>query len=197
MLLAATCVGPAFFVSQPAATATAGKAAGYHHHQAPVDPGWLHRLRREMSKFKDPRVAERYGYRRTNNCSQFPYNGVDGKPLGGMGYHYFNARLVADPAIDLFRPEVMVYVPDGRGGRTLGAVEYFRPDRDQRMATPDDRPTLLGRQFQGPMEPHEEGMAIHYDMHIWLFKHNPKGLFEPWNPRVTCPTAHRSGGHGH
>lgn len=55
------------------------------------------------------------------------------------------------------------------------------------MATADDRPSLFGCEFQGPMGPHENGMAIHYDMHIWFYKPNPNGLFEPWNPRVTCP----------
>jgi hypothetical protein len=25
-----------------------------------------------------------------------------------------------------------------------------------------------------------------YELHVWLFKHNPRGLFDDWNPRVTC-----------
>jgi hypothetical protein len=31
-------------------------------------------------------------------------------------------------------------------------------------------------------------MPIHYDLHVWLWQHNPSGLFAPWNPDVTCPS---------
>jgi hypothetical protein len=27
----------------------------------------------------------------------------------------------------------------------------------------------------------------HYDLHVWLWKHNPAGLFAPTNPNVKCP----------
>jgi hypothetical protein len=30
-------------------------------------------------------------------------------------------------------------------------------------------------------------MPIHYDLHVWLYKHNPAGTFAMWNPRVHCP----------
>lgn len=26
----------------------------------------------------------------------------------------------------------------------------------------------------------------HYDLHVWLFKSNPRGLFKPTNPDVKC-----------
>jgi hypothetical protein len=187
-LLAAACVTAA--VAVPATAAAPTKAAGSvesaTNSSAPPS-NWLDRLRRDMAKFKNPRVAERHGYKRTDHCTEFPYTLPGGQRVGGMGYHYVNQRLVEDPRIRLHQPEVLVYVPDGKGGRTLGAVEYFKIDRDQRLATADDRPRLLGHDFQGPMEPHENGMPIHYDLHIWLFKDNPRGMFEPWNVRVRCP----------
>jgi hypothetical protein len=31
-------------------------------------------------------------------------------------------------------------------------------------------------------------MPIHYDLHVWLWKKNPSGMFARWNPTVTCPT---------
>jgi hypothetical protein len=37
------------------------------------------------------------------------------------------------------------------------------------------------------MEGHEPGMPVHYDLHAWIFKHNPAGVFAQYNPRVTCP----------
>jgi hypothetical protein len=27
----------------------------------------------------------------------------------------------------------------------------------------------------------------HYDLHVWLWKDNPAGLFSPTNPAVKCP----------
>jgi hypothetical protein len=29
----------------------------------------------------------------------------------------------------------------------------------------------------------------HYDLHVWLWKSNPEGLFSPTNPGVKCPTS--------
>ena len=26
----------------------------------------------------------------------------------------------------------------------------------------------------------------HYDLHVWLFKNNPEGIFAPTNPAVQC-----------
>ncbi|MCG5218689.1 hypothetical protein [Streptosporangium sp. KLBMP 9127] len=190
-LLATVCAGTAFASSPPTLAQTPGTGAASLNRSA-AQTDWLSRLRAAMEKFKDPAVAERYGYVRTDHCSQFQFTGADGKPIGGMGYHYANQRLIQDPRLLPLQPEVLVYVPGVRDRRELGAIEYIKNDDDQLLATPEDRPSLFGREFQGPMEPHANGGAIHYDMHIWLFMHNPKGLFEPWNPRVVCP-----GGHAH
>lgn len=40
--------------------------------------------------------------------------------------------------------------------------------------------------FDGPMLGHEQGMPVHSDLHVWLYKHNPAGMLEPWNPAVSC-----------
>jgi hypothetical protein len=60
-------------------------------------------------------------------------------------------------------------------------------DRRSDLATDDDRPSILGVEFDGPMLGHEPGQPIHYDLHAWLFEPNPEGVMSPWNPRVTCP----------
>jgi hypothetical protein len=26
-----------------------------------------------------------------------------------------------------------------------------------------------------------------YILHAWIWQHNPAGMFEDWNPTVTCP----------
>ncbi len=28
--------------------------------------------------------------------------------------------------------------------------------------------------------------APHYDLHVWLYRDNPNGVFEQYNPMVTC-----------
>jgi hypothetical protein len=27
----------------------------------------------------------------------------------------------------------------------------------------------------------------HWDLHVWLWKHNPSGMFSPTNPDLKCP----------
>ncbi|WP_405817335.1 hypothetical protein OG241_22700 [Streptomyces sp. NBC_01390] len=71
--------------------------------------------------------------------------------------------------------------------RRLVGAEWIVVDKDQNLATADDRPSLFGVPFDGPMLGHEPGMPIHYDLHVWLWKKNPSGMFARWNPTVTCP----------
>ena len=63
------------------------------------------------------------------------------------------------------------------------------PDADQDLDTNDDQPSLFEMPFDGPMLGHEPGMPKHYDLHVWLYKHNPAGIFAAYNPRVECPPA--------
>jgi hypothetical protein len=30
------------------------------------------------------------------------------------------------------------------------------------------------------------GVKANYDLHVWLYRDNPKGLFAPYNPAATC-----------
>lgn len=49
-------------------------------------------------------------------------------------------------------------------------------------------PVLFGRTFDGPMAGHGPGMPWHYDLHVWIWAHNPSGTFAQFNPapNVTC-----------
>jgi hypothetical protein len=82
------------------------------------------------------------------------------------------------------RPPILLYEPVGDTLRLVGA-EWFIP-----LATGiKERPTIFGQPFDGPMQGHEpllpEGLH-HYDLHVWLWKANPVGLFAPTNPDVRC-----------
>lgn len=108
-------------------------------------------------------------------------------PLGTMGVHAVNPALIADPAIDPLRPEVLLYLPDADGKLRLVGVEYLKADADGSLATDDDRPSVLGQAFDGPMPGHNPTMPVHYDLHVWLWEANPAGLFAMFNPSIACP----------
>jgi hypothetical protein len=108
-------------------------------------------------------------------------------PLGTMGVHALNAALMTDDAIDPVRPEILLYVPDEQGSLKLVGVEYWKADADQNLATANDRPSLFGQPFQGPMPGHNPTMPVHYDLHAWVAEQNPSGAFAMFNPAVSCP----------
>jgi hypothetical protein len=166
-----------------AQVASSGAHPGHEHAQAPTPQGQKHDLARARAatrKFRDIRVARAAGYTETSGeCAEDP-------KLGGMGLHYANPEYLEDGTLDVTKPEVLVYQPTPSGKLRLGAVEYFQADADQDLDTDDDRPSLFGLPFDGPMHGHEPGMPKHYDLHVWLYRHNPAGLFAAWNPRVDC-----------
>ena len=134
-------------------------------------------VRQVTAKYHDPTAALADGYLPTDICVS--------SPAGAMGYHYVNPTLLQQP-IDIKRPAILVYQPDGDGGRRLVAAEYFKADADQDLTTDGDRPTLLNTPFDGPMLGHEPGMPIHYDLHVWIWQHNPVGMLDQFNPSGTC-----------
>ncbi|MCX4545723.1 hypothetical protein [Streptomyces sp. NBC_01565] len=103
---------------------------------------------------------------------------------GALGYPHFNHEL--DNSVDPSRPTALFYEDDGRGGKRLVGVQWLVYDRDQNLATSDDRPTMFGKPFKGPNPGNFPGQPIHYALHLWLWKKNPKGEFETYNPAVTC-----------
>lgn len=107
-------------------------------------------------------------------------------PPGTMGIHAVNPALLADPAIDPLRPEILLYVPKQNGKLKLVGVEYLKFDADGNLATDDDRPSLFGQPFDGPMAGHTPTMPVHYDLHVWVWKDNPSGLFAMFNPSLSC-----------
>jgi hypothetical protein len=102
-----------------------------------------------------------------------------------MGQHYVNGPLVVDPRLRIRKPEVLVYEPKANGGYRLVAVEYvvFQADWD---ALHDKPPKLFGQTLTLVPEGNRYGLPPFYELHVWLFKRNPLGIFNDWNPRVSC-----------
>lgn len=99
--------------------------------------------------------------------------------LGGMGYHYGNTAYI-DGAVDVLQPELLLYEPQKNGKLRLVAVEYIVPFGAWTAATP---PQLYGVDFH-----RNEAFGI-WALHVWHERHNPRGMFADWNPKVTCDNA--------
>ena len=96
---------------------------------------------------------------------------------GGMGFHYTrdDKDLIGDGVVNLLEPEFLVYSPKPNGGVKFAALDYFVPYGTWPHVEP---PSLLGVPFQ-----REDGFQA-FVLHIWLYWHNPAGLFENYNPSV-------------
>ena len=170
-------VAAAFALGLGAATASADDVP-----QAELDA-----MRKALSKYEDPYVAVRDLYLSTVGCVHYDGMKMEGHmdyPKGAMGIHFVNLTIQGPP--DPLKPNVLIYEPVGDKLK-LVAAEWLVP-----TAVAKERPGLLGQPFQGPMEGHEplipQGFH-HYDLHAWLFKDNPLGMFTPTNPNVTCNDA--------
>ena len=143
----------------------------------------LAQVRQVTAKYHDVNVALADGFIPTLDCVQ--------SPEGVMGIHYINPARLMDPAINILEPEILLYVKSGNDLKLQG-VEYFygigAPDTklDDLPRPLPASPVIFGRPLDGPMELHEPGQPPHYDLHLWLWKANPSGIFAPFNPNVSC-----------
>jgi hypothetical protein len=131
----------------------------------------LAQVRAATAQFQRAEVAEADGYFNTAECVAHP-------ELGAMGYHFVNFDLV-DLELDPVQPEILVYAPSPSGNLKLVAVEYAVPIVPW-DALHDDPPSVLGQELHP--NPH---LGL-YVLHAWVWQNNPTGMFEDWNPDVSC-----------
>jgi hypothetical protein len=168
------------------AVATSAPAIPETKPVAPPMSAELQRVRAAREKYQDPVVAVHDGYLSTLACLDFPNETLPGHeqyPKGAMGVHFMNEQLVG-PVLDPMKPQILLYEPDASGKLRLTGAEWFVP-----LAIAKERPRLFNQDLLGPMEGHEPVMPAelaHYDLHVWLFKNNPEGMFAPTNPAVKC-----------
>ena len=140
-------------------------------------------IRAATARFHDVTVAEAEGYGRIYLCTD------ENSGQGAMGWHYAKGALVdpaTSPELNLLTPEVLVYEPKAGGGLRLVGVEYVTFQaawHDAFGATP---PSILGRQLKAMPAPNRYGLPPFYQIHVWAWKPNPSGLFNDWNPKVSC-----------
>jgi hypothetical protein len=142
-----------------------------------------------LAKYSDPIAAVKDGYFSTVACIDFPSGAVDGPityPAGAMGVHFLNTANIG-PKLDPAKPQVLLYEQVGDKLILTGA-EWFMPVE----ASGGKAPMIFGQTLSGPMDGHEPIMPAslrHYDLHVWLWKDNPKGMFTSTNAAVKCEPA--------
>jgi len=99
-----------------------------------------------------------------------------------MGQHYINNGLV-DSSLELEKPEVLMYEPQSTGRMKLISVEYIIFDDDWDQPEP---PQFLGQTLKRKTAAGTHEVPPFFEVHAWVWKQNPSGVFADWNPNVSC-----------
>jgi hypothetical protein len=173
-------------------------------------------VRASTDRFRDVNVALGEGYVRDpmNLCDTAEMMGQPAE-LGVMGIHYFRPDLLGitgppNPRVngtgthtDFTRPGILIYEPQADGSLQLVAVENLVFIAAWEAAGNTARPTFLGREYNlmadDPATSVDEAHMFepHYDLHVWLYRENPNGLFAQYNPNATCRHHQQPAAHGH
>jgi hypothetical protein len=162
----------------PATAATSPAAASGHEHghgRVKVTPQMLRQLEALhvlFAKYRDLDTALEHGYEFVGPCVSDPV-------LGGMGDHYSRSAPDdfgrGDGTHAVERPQYLVYAPQKDGSRRLAALDYTVPYEKWHS---DQAPEFFGIPFT-----RNDGFGV-WMFHIWVFQHNPAGIFANFNPKV-------------
>lgn len=171
--VAATTTAQPTTTTTPATTTTA--AMDHSMDDSAADPADIAAATFGTAAFQDVATAEAAGWGNTMDALGC-FQNLD---VGGMGLHYLNGDLL-DDQVDVGQPEALVYELDASGEITaLVGHEYLVPFE---AWTADSPPELFGLEF------HEHPVLPFWILHAWLWKDNPLGMFNDWNPKVRqCP----------
>ena len=129
--------------------------------EQPIDRALLAEVRQATVQFHDVEAAEEAGYELLDVCFS--------SDAGGMGYHYLKG---VDATLDPLAPEALVYAPTDQGLELVG-VEYIVPKSLSPQA-----PSVLGQTL------HSNDALGLWVLHAWIWRGNPTGVFEDFNPNV-------------
>jgi hypothetical protein len=109
-------------------------------------------------------------------------------PGQGIGIHYRKASLI-DGVVDPSQPELLVYEPRDNGDIELVAVTFVV--RASMWDPTHSSPPMLGDQvFEDKRVPDWSSPPFpNYELHVWVWKHNPNGMYATTNPTVSCDAA--------
>jgi hypothetical protein len=150
---------------------------------APAGQSDVSKARKATAKYHRLATAKKDGYAVLRDAKGIAC--IDNPGVGGMGIHFVKGDLVGDGKVDLRHPEAVIYDPGRNGRMQLVAVEYvvFQKDWDANHSAP---PRLYGHTFELVPAGNRYGLDPFYELHAWLWKKNPRGMHDDWNPRVTC-----------
>jgi hypothetical protein len=157
----------------------------------------LDELRAATIKYADVEVALAEGYVRDpmDVCETSYYLGsLDDR--GTMGIHFFRPDLLGvalegretrhdaqGTYTDFRQPAMLVYEPRPDSVLELVAVANMVNARAWKEAGHREPPSF----GSVPFDYHpESAFPAYYDLHVWLFRENPSGMFAPYNPAVSC-----------
>ena len=157
----------------------------------------LDALRQLTAKFHDLDAAKNAQY---GLFIKDPLTAPDGcisdMSLGGMGYHYTRGNNLDDDTIDLLDPEFLVYAPENEAGvndvtrARLAAFDYFLLYSAKWPApgTPGFQKAPSFHDFPSTSDLPDVAFSPSrfggWMVHIWLWEHNPDGMFANWNTSV-------------
>jgi len=173
----------------------------------------LTEVRALTERFRDVNVALAEGYIRdpANICDTAHMMGRPAE-LGAMGIHFFRPDLLGidgPPSprvsgngthIDFRQPAILIYEPQADGSLELVAVENLVFDKGWAKAGFSAFPSFQGHPFDtmadDPATDIDEAHNFepHHDLHVWLYRENPRGMFAQFNPAVSC-RYHTNQGH--
>jgi hypothetical protein len=154
-------------------------AAGASSQHSPMNS-----LRHATARFHNIATAEQHKFELLTDAQGIAC--IDMPGMGGMGVHYVKMSRVGKPAEHLTKPEALVYAPQQDGTLKLAAVEYVVLKSAWR-ANHTGRPSKFGHRFNFTPAGNRFGLPDYYSLHVWVWKHNPAGRFQMWNPSVHCP----------
>lgn len=156
-------------------------AAAIAHAEVQPTLDQLRALRSVLAAYEDVDAALADGFERFGDCM----SGAQ----GAQGIHFTHGGRIGDPTLDPSLPEVLMYEPRPDGSLRLIGAEYLVFQEAWHATGERAAPALLGREFTLNTTLLD---APFYALHVWVWQHNPLGLFANWNPLVSCP--HVDGG---
>lgn len=140
----------------------------------------LETIRKSTERYQKVDAALADGYVLGSPCESMPGQGI--------GIHYRKASLF-DAVVDPSQPELLVYEPRTNGKVELVAVAFVVPAAawDPTHTSP---PKLGDQVFEDKRVPDWSSPPFpNYELHVWVWKHNPNGVYATTNPKVSCDAA--------
>lgn len=131
----------------------------------------INQVRTETAAYQNFNAGTTAGWSNLmSDCVQHPTE-------GGMGFHYGRMEYF-DGRVNHLEPQVLLYNMNGNNEMEFLGVEYIVPFA---ILPADATPPVL---FNQPF--HQNPNLEIWALHLWTNKENPSGIFNDWNPNVSC-----------